>query len=129
MPQKAGIRRTSFGYRRQHWKERQSCTPSMLSSCEKPRENWYKNGAFRPLFHGNKMDYTLIPVAKLVDLIADPFDRWETNESVTRELVQKTLTDGSYALASESFSHGKDQCAKPALWHARRIAYLIKHGW
>ncbi len=75
------------------------------------------------------MKFTLIPVAKLVELVPDPFDRWNTSGTVTREMVQEALLDGSYALADESFSHGKDQRDKSALWHARRIANLIKNGW
>ncbi len=75
------------------------------------------------------MKSTLIPVEKIVELVSDPFDRWNTNAKVTREMIQEALLDGSYALADESFSHGKDQRDKSALWHARRIANLIKNGW
>jgi hypothetical protein len=73
--------------------------------------------------------FTMIPVQKILDNIDDPFGRWATGRVVTLKMVQEALSDGSYALAEESYSHGKDYGDKSTLWHARRIAWLVRNGW
>jgi hypothetical protein len=76
-----------------------------------------------------EMDFTLIPVAKILDQIDDPFGRWDVFKPVAQDMVMGAILDGSYAQASESYSHGTGRGAQSAIWHARRIAWLMKNGW
>lgn len=75
------------------------------------------------------MDYTLIPIARILDQIDDPFERWDIFKPVKPEMVMKAVMDGSYALGTESYSHGKGSGVQTATWHARSIAWLMKNGW
>lgn len=72
------------------------------------------------------MDYTLIPVAKILEQIDDPFGRWQTGAPVDPEMALTALADGSWALAGIPYGDGQLQSR---LWHARRIAWLMKNGW
>lgn len=76
-----------------------------------------------------EMDFTLIPVAKILDQIDDPFGRWDVFKPVSQEKVMEAVLDGSYALAGDSYSHGTGSGAQSVMWHARRIAWLMKNGW
>lgn len=75
------------------------------------------------------MDYTLIPVAKILDQIDDPFARWDVFKPVTQDMVMEAIRDGSYAQAGEPYSHGTERRVQSTLWHARRIAWFMKNGW
>jgi hypothetical protein len=76
------------------------------------------------------MDYTLIPVKKILDIIDDPFGRWATGKVVPQQMVLDALQDGSYGLAKDSYSDGGNVSVMAGTaWHARRIAYLMKNGW
>jgi len=75
------------------------------------------------------MDFTLIPVHKILDNIRSPFEAWDVFNPVTEEMVAAAIRDGSWALAKESFSHGNGTQDMGAVEHARRIAWLIKNGW
>jgi hypothetical protein len=75
------------------------------------------------------MDYTLIPVKKILNIIDDPFGRWASGRVVPEKMVMDALQDGSYNLSWDSYSHGSVNVLADVWWHARRIAYLMKNGW
>jgi hypothetical protein len=75
------------------------------------------------------MEFTLIPIDRILDQIDDPFGRWDMFNPVTQEMVLDAVLDGSYARAGESYSHGTGSGVQSATWHARRIAWLMKNGW
>jgi hypothetical protein len=75
------------------------------------------------------MNYTLIPVAKILEQIDDPFGRWDVFSPVTQEMVMEAVLNGSFTQAIESYSHGKERRVQSAMWHARRIAWFMKNGW
>jgi hypothetical protein len=75
------------------------------------------------------MQFTLIPVAKILENIRSPFEVWDVANPVTRNMVTDALADGSWALAKDSYSHGTGTPDTGAIGHARRIAWLIKNGW
>jgi hypothetical protein len=75
------------------------------------------------------MDYTFIPVSKILEQIDDPFGRWQTSSSVDPEMVLDSLSDGSWSLADEPYGNGGALVHRNRLWHARRIAWLMKKGW
>jgi hypothetical protein len=74
------------------------------------------------------MDFTLIPIDKILDNIDDPFGRWTTNRPVTVDEVMEAFTNGSDRAAAESYSH-ETPGNMSVLWHANRIAYLMRNGW
>lgn len=76
-----------------------------------------------------EMDFTLIPVAKILDQIDDPFGRWDVFKPVTQEMVMEAVLDGSYAQVSDSYSHGTRSGVQSTAWHAKRIAWLMNNGW
>lgn len=75
------------------------------------------------------MDFTLIPVHKILDNIRNPFEVWDVCNPVAEEMVMDAIADGSWARATESFSHGRGTHDMGAVGHARSIAWLIKNGW
>jgi hypothetical protein len=76
-----------------------------------------------------EMDFTLIQVTKILDQIDDPFGRWQTSSSIHPDMVLTSLSDGSWSLADEPYGNGGALVRRNCLWHARRIAWLMKNGW
>lgn len=76
-----------------------------------------------------EMDFTFIPVAKILDQIDDPFGRWQTGAPVDPNMALTALSDGSWALADIPYGDGGAIQLQSRLWHARRIAWLMKNGW
>lgn len=81
------------------------------------------------------MGYVNLPVEKLTVCLVDPFNHWEVDGVVCRDMVRDALLFGTYDRASWSYSHQyspsdiKAKFRYTAEWHAQRIANLIVYGW
>jgi hypothetical protein len=75
------------------------------------------------------MDFTLVPVAKILEQIDNPLGCWQIDAPVYPEMALKAFSDGTWALADIPYSNGSASLLQSRLWHARRIAWLMKNGW